>query len=315
MKKVFYVITAIIALTLSSCLVTRTTVGEGPTGKGGHKKVYSKTKQVYLFWGFMSLGNSQPSVPKHGNVQVKTSYNVVDAFVSGLTAGLFSMQTIKILVKKEDIIKYENIANKNIGSGKKVIFKSSNQQVTGEVLSIDNTKGKAKVKYINDYGEEEYKDKKYDDLNVISDEDFNKARANQDIEIQKHKFSNNEKVTWIKSNEISFGTIIMMDDKTHDATVEFLNVFHEKKSSRIDYLKLSKVTDKRFSELLKLHEEKEKKYKFTVGEKVRYKTLTGEREGEILSLNDTAHKATIQYLNKKNEKKTVSVGYLNVFKK
>ncbi len=315
MKGKIYVVIAIMTLMLSSCMTTRTTVGEGPMGKGGAKNVYSKTKQVYLFWGFMSLGNSQPKIPDHGNIQIKTSYNVADAFVAGLTGGLFAMRTIKVLVKKEDIIKYENIANKNIESGKKVIFTNSGKQQVGEVISIDNTKGKAKVKYLNNYGEEEYKDEKYKNLNPILEDDYKKSVSKQNSEIQNHKFSNNEKVTWIKQNESFFGTIILIDEKTHKASVEYLNVFHEKELSKIDYLELNKLSDDKFAEMLQLQKEKEDRYKFVVGEKVRYKTLTGEGEGEIIILNETSHKATIEFLNKKNEKKTVTVGYLNVFKK
>ncbi len=32
-------------------------------------------------------------------------------------------------------------------------------------------------------------------------------------------------------------------------------------------------------------------------------------------IDESSHNATIEFLNKKNEKKTVTVGYLNVFKK
>lgn len=310
----FNVIVVAILLTFSSCMTTRTTIGEGPVGKGEAKKVCSKTKQVYLFWGLMSLGNSQPKVPSHGNVQIKTSYNVADALVSGLTGGLFAMQTIKVLIKKEDFFKDQNIANKNIGSGNKVIFTSSSQQNVGEVVSIDNTKGKAKVKFLNNYGEERYKDKKYENLNPVSEEHYQKFIAKQQTEIQKHKFSIDEKATWINKKESCFGTIIHLDDINHKASVESLNVLHEKELSKINYLELNKLSEDKFVQLLQLHKEKEDRYKFSVGENVIYKSLTGKGKGEIIVLDENSHKATIEYINKKNEKKTITVGYLDLIK-
>lgn len=87
-------------LLLSSCMVTRTTIGDGPVGKKGKTEVYSKSKQFYLFWGFVKLGKGQPVIPEDKNLQVKTSYNVFDALVTTLTGGIFSMQTVKILVKE-----------------------------------------------------------------------------------------------------------------------------------------------------------------------------------------------------------------------
>lgn len=87
-------------LFLSSCMVTRTTVGDGPVGKRGHATVYSNAKQLYLFWGLVPLGRTQPAMPPHRNIQIKTSTNIVDLLITGVTGGLFSTQTVKVLVKK-----------------------------------------------------------------------------------------------------------------------------------------------------------------------------------------------------------------------
>lgn len=89
-----------ILLLFSSCMVTRTTIGDGPVGKQGKTEVYSKSKQFYLFWGFVKLGKGQPAIPEDKNIQVKTSFNVFDALVTTLTGGIFSMQTVKILIKE-----------------------------------------------------------------------------------------------------------------------------------------------------------------------------------------------------------------------
>ena len=83
-------------------MVTRTTIGDGPVGSNGSTEVFSKSKQMYLFWGFVKLGSSQPVIPEDKNVQIKTSFNVVDAIVTSITGGIFSMQTVKVIVKKEE---------------------------------------------------------------------------------------------------------------------------------------------------------------------------------------------------------------------
>lgn len=98
MKKLTFVLLAF-TLLLNSCMVNRHTVGDGPVGKKGSTLQYSKAKQPYLFWGLIALGNSNPAAPQSGNYQIKTSYNFWDGFVSMLTGGIFSMRTVRILVK------------------------------------------------------------------------------------------------------------------------------------------------------------------------------------------------------------------------
>ena len=88
-------------LSFSSCYVNRTTVGNGPVGKTGNKVLYAKSKQVYLFWGLISLGQSQPPTPTQPDYQVKTSFNFWDSVVSGITGGLVGLRTVKVYTKRE----------------------------------------------------------------------------------------------------------------------------------------------------------------------------------------------------------------------
>jgi len=90
----------LILLSLNSCFVNRTTIGNGPIGKGESVR-YSHKKQMYLFWGLMALNQSQPQLPAECGYQLKSSFNFVDALVSGLTGGIFSMRTVKVLVFKD----------------------------------------------------------------------------------------------------------------------------------------------------------------------------------------------------------------------
>ena len=88
-------------ISLNSCFVNRTTVGNGPIGKSGETVKYSHQKQMYLFWGLVAIGQAQPKLPIDCGYQIKTSFNVIDAIVSTITGGIFSMRTQKTLVFKD----------------------------------------------------------------------------------------------------------------------------------------------------------------------------------------------------------------------
>ena len=90
----------LVLLSLNSCYVNRTTVGNGPIGKGESVR-YSHKKQLYLFWGLVAINQSQPQLPVECGYQIKSSFNAIDAIVSGLTGGIFSMRSVKVLVFKD----------------------------------------------------------------------------------------------------------------------------------------------------------------------------------------------------------------------
>jgi hypothetical protein len=90
----------LVLVSLNSCYVNRTTVGNGPVGKAESVR-YSHKKQLYVLWGLMALKHAQPETPIECGYQIKTSFNAVDAIVSVLTGGIFSMRTVKVLVFKD----------------------------------------------------------------------------------------------------------------------------------------------------------------------------------------------------------------------
>ena len=90
----------VLTLSLNSCFVNRTTVGNGPMGKIESVK-YAKDKQMYLFWGAWAINKANPHTPAECGFQVKTSFNFIDMLVSTITVGIFSMRTVKILVYKD----------------------------------------------------------------------------------------------------------------------------------------------------------------------------------------------------------------------
>lgn len=100
MKAQFFAVLLLSILMMSSCYVNRTTVGEGPVGKHAQKELYGKTKQVYLFWGAIGLGQAQPPTPQD-NYMVKTSFNFWDQLVMSITGGIVGLRTVKVYVKPD----------------------------------------------------------------------------------------------------------------------------------------------------------------------------------------------------------------------
>lgn len=94
------IILAVITLFVS-CQVTRTTIGSGPVGKNTDSEVFSKQKQMYLLRGIVPLGFAQVQLHPSGNYQIKTSKKFIDCLVEGLTFGVFTMQTVEVLIKAE----------------------------------------------------------------------------------------------------------------------------------------------------------------------------------------------------------------------
>jgi hypothetical protein len=84
---------------LSSCAKTKTSVGTFRE-KEGSEYTYSKGKQWWLFWGILPIGRTNLSTPTDGSCQVITRYNIVDFLISGLTAGILTTETIKVIAKK-----------------------------------------------------------------------------------------------------------------------------------------------------------------------------------------------------------------------
>lgn len=83
----------------TSCMTTRTSVGSYNQAPGQTYQ-YSKGKQCYLFWGLIPLGRTSIATPEDGVCQVRTKFNFVDWLVSGLTGGIFSMQSIRVYAKR-----------------------------------------------------------------------------------------------------------------------------------------------------------------------------------------------------------------------
>ncbi len=90
-----------ISLLFSSCYTAHFTVGDGPIKDKGPQKTYDKSKQMWLFWGLVNINDGQTATPSNGNYMIKTKTKFVDGLLTGITAGIFTMKTVKTKVKKE----------------------------------------------------------------------------------------------------------------------------------------------------------------------------------------------------------------------
>lgn len=98
-KKSILIASLLSTITLSSCTVQRYTIGYGPVGPQSVERVYSSDRNFYLIGGLIPLNQPHPRVPDDGNYQIKSSYNLVDILIIGLTGGLITSRKTKILVK------------------------------------------------------------------------------------------------------------------------------------------------------------------------------------------------------------------------
>lgn len=98
MKKVIVFVS--MALCLTSCMVNRHTVGDGPVGSTHFKKqLYDRGKRIYVLYGILSSDRPNLRIPKDGNYQFEACTNITDGIISSLFGGLISTRTEKIYVK------------------------------------------------------------------------------------------------------------------------------------------------------------------------------------------------------------------------
>jgi hypothetical protein len=100
------IIFSVLALGLSSCMVNRLTVGNGPEGMDYYsKKTYAYAKHIYVVLGIFSLKDPKLEIPKHGNYQFEAATDADDWALSLITGGLVSTRTERIFIKKIDVRK------------------------------------------------------------------------------------------------------------------------------------------------------------------------------------------------------------------
>ena len=97
-----YTLLSLLALLLfsqTSCLTTRTDVGNYRQMQG-EKYTYAKSKQFWIFGGLIPIGRTNTATPPDKNCQIITRFNIIDFLISGLTGGIITTRTIKVVAKR-----------------------------------------------------------------------------------------------------------------------------------------------------------------------------------------------------------------------
>lgn len=126
--KIFVVLFAML-VSATSCMTTRTSVGNF-NAQQGQTYQYAKGKQCYLFWGLIPLGHTSVATPESGDCQVRTRFGFVDWLVSGVTGGIFSMQSVRVYAK------HSVADNDAFKVGDVVTCKKGTKYVKGTIESI-----------------------------------------------------------------------------------------------------------------------------------------------------------------------------------
>ena len=88
-----------LGLSFNSCMTTKTQVGTFRETKG-NEYTFDKGKQVWLFWGVLPMGRRSVNTPTNGSCEVVTKFRLVDALITGLTGGIVTTYSIKVVAKK-----------------------------------------------------------------------------------------------------------------------------------------------------------------------------------------------------------------------
>lgn len=99
MKKLAMMMLLCILILMPSCMTTRTSV-QNYKELQGQQYLYARGHQCYLFWGLLPLGRTAVATPAEQPCQVRTRFGFGDALVSFLTAGIFSMQQVRVYAKR-----------------------------------------------------------------------------------------------------------------------------------------------------------------------------------------------------------------------
>lgn len=242
---------------------------------------------------------------KEAITRARKKYNNVDGIIFK-GAKFESAEFIKFIGKE--------ITGGGFKAGDKVVYKDGKQLQYAEVAMLDNTKKRATIKYMDEYGDEKNDDVAYEKLSPLNREEYQKNIEKQNSEIQKHKFSNGEKVSWIDGGKLHYGEVSALNNAKHDAKLNYLDKFGDTKTETLDYLKIEKADESKYKEFLSQQEIEIAKHKFVNGETVSFIDDKATKVGEVTALNGSNHKASVKYLNIYGEEKTSDIPYFDLEK-
>lgn len=97
-----FLVLCLISGSLSSCMTTKTSVGEFEQQQGQVYK-YAKGKQLWLFGGLLPIGRTNVNTPGDGDCEVVTRYTFGDVLINVATLGILHTYTIKVNAKRKTV--------------------------------------------------------------------------------------------------------------------------------------------------------------------------------------------------------------------
>jgi hypothetical protein len=224
--------------------------------------------------------------------------------------------------KYDEFIAQQNIelAKHKFTNGEKVSWTDGKNPLYGEVVSLNTKSHDATVKSLNKYGEDKNATVDFLKVDKLDDTRFEELRKKELEVIKKHQFETGQKVSFVKDKKSRCGEVVNINNKSHTATIKYLGIYAEDKTSEEEYFDVEKISDEKYEEETNKQKKDALQYKFDVGEKVVWKkgSLLGMKSeainAEIVSLNELEHKATVKYTNKDNVEKQETASYLDLSK-
>jgi hypothetical protein len=204
--------------------------------------------------------------------------------------------------------------------GEKVTWAEGKNPNYGEVVSLKTKSHDVVMKSLNKYGEPKNATLDFLKVDKIEEAKFQEYREKQLEEIKKHQFEIGQKVSFLKDKKSKCGEVVGLNNKSHDATIKYLGVYADDKTTTEEYFDIEKISDEKYDEEIDKQKKEALQYKFEVGEKIVWKksTMLGMKSeainAEVVSLNEIEHKATVKFSSKESVEKQETVPYLDLSK-
>ncbi|WMX13251.1 hypothetical protein [Aureispira sp. CCB-E] len=215
-----------------------------------------------------------------------------------------------------EFIKFRDMEISGVGFriGDKLIFKSGKELLYGEVVEINTYRQRVTFKYLDIYGDEKVIERKMVHVTPLTEEQYKEKMAEQAKEIEKYKYEVGQFAIWKEKNKSQFGIIRLLNDKSHKATIEYLDIYDEKKNRDVPYLDVSIIEESKYNELASNWKKETDKYKYKLGEPVGWAEKKESKFGLVKALDNKSHRATVEYLDVYGDEKVKMIDYLDLSK-
>lgn len=212
----------------------------------------------------------------------------------------------------------EEVSKHKFIVGEKITWSENGKPKYGEIQALNDVKHDAKVNFLDKYGDT--KTETYDYLKIYKTDEakYKEFMSQQAIEIEKHKFILGETVSFVDDKVTKVGEVTALNGSNHKASVKYLNIYGDLKTSDIHYFDLEKISKEKFKEETDKYQVEISKYKFVVGQRVNWNKKSAFKSEiiscEVVSLDDLGHKAVLKFLDKEGKEKQDKADYLDLTK-